>query len=93
MNNIYKLHDIKLICGKNRKIYIKTNKKNSKVLKTKYIRYKGEYIKLKTFTREYNKNNRKISTNHNKKNVIIINNINDIKDKKIRSLFNKTFKI
>jgi hypothetical protein len=92
MNNIYKLYDIKLICGKNRKIFIKTNKKNSKVLKTKYIRYKGEYIKLKTFTREYDKNNRKISTNHNKKNVIIINNINDIKDKKIRSLFNKTFK-
>jgi|UniRef100_A0A6C0LWX2 hypothetical protein len=92
MNNIFKLHSIKLICGKNRNIYIKTNKKTSKLSKTKYIKYKGEYIKLNTFIKEYDKNNKKKGINHGKKNVIIINNINDIKDKKIRDLFNKTFK-
>jgi hypothetical protein len=92
MNNIFKLQDIKLICGKNRKIYKKTNNKNSKLSKTKFIKYKGEYIKLNTFIREYDKNNIKKGINHNKKNVIIINNINDIKDKKLRNLFHKTFK-
>jgi hypothetical protein len=91
MNNIYKLHSTKLICGKNRNIYIKTNKKTSKQSKTKYIKYKGEYIKLNTFIKEYD-NNKKKGINHGKKNVIIINNINDIKDKKVRDLFNKTFK-
>ena len=42
MNNIFKLHSIKLICGKNRNIYIKTNNKTYKLSKTKYIKYKGE---------------------------------------------------
>ena len=92
MNNIFKLHTTKLICGKNRNIYIKTNKKTSKLSKTKYIKYKGEYIKLNTFIKEYDNNNKKKGINHGKKNVIIINNINDIKDKKVRDLFNKTFK-
>ena len=89
MNNIFKLHRTKLICGKNR--YIKINKKTSKLSKTEYIKYKGEYIKLNTFIKEYNKNNKK-GINHGKKNVIIINNIKDIKDKKVRDFFNKTFK-
>ena len=92
MNNIFKLHSIKLICGKNRNIYIKTNNKTSKLSKTKYIKYKGEYIKLNSFTKEFNKNKKKKGINRGKKNVIIINNINDIKDKKVRDLFNKTFK-
>ena len=91
MNNIFKLHSTKLICGKNRNIYIKTNKKTSKLSKTEYIKYKGEYINLNTFIKEYDKNKKK-GINHGKKNVIIINNINDIKDKKVRDLFNKTFK-
>jgi hypothetical protein len=92
MNNIFKLHSIKLICGKNRNIYIKTNKKTSKQSKTEFIKYKGEFIKLNTFIREYDKNNKKKRINYYKKNAIIINNIDDIKDKKIRDLFNKTFK-
>ena len=92
MNNIFKLHSIKLICGKNRNIYIKTNKKTSKQSKTEFIKYKGEYIKLNNFIKEHNKNNKKKGISHGKKNVIIINNIDDIKDKKIRNLFKKTFK-
>ena len=59
MNNIFKLHRTKLICGKNRYIYIKINKKTSKLSKTEYIKYKGEYIKLNTFIKEYYKNNKK----------------------------------
>jgi hypothetical protein len=69
------------------------NKNNTALGKTRYIKYKREFIKLSTFIKEhYNKKTKKHINYEKKPNVAVINNINDIKDKKIRALFKRTFK-
>lgn len=89
----FKLQGNEYICGKNRNIYFKMNKKNTALGKTRYIKYKREFIKLSIFIKEhYNKKTKKYINNEKKPNITIINNINDIKDKKIRALFKRTFK-
>jgi hypothetical protein len=91
--NAFKPQGIEYICGKNRNIYFKMNKNNTALGKTRYIKYKREFIKLSTFIKEhYNKKTKKHINYEKKPNVTIINNINDIKDKKIRALFKRTFK-
>jgi hypothetical protein len=91
--NAFKLQGIEYICGKNRNIYFKMNKNNAALGKTRYIKYKRVYIKLSTFIKEhYNKNTKKYINYEKKPNVAVINNIKDIKDKKIRALFKRTFK-
>jgi hypothetical protein len=91
--NAFKLQGIEYICGKNRNIYFKMNKNNAALGKTRYIKYKRVFIKLSTFIKEhYNKNTKKHINYEKKPNVAVINNINDIKDKKIRALFKRTFK-
>jgi len=91
--NAFKPQGIEYICGKNRNIYFKINKNNTALGKTRYIKYKREFIKLSTFIKEhYNKKTKKHINYEKKPNITIINNINDIKDKKIRALFKRTFK-
>ena len=91
--NAFKLQGNEYICGKNRNIYFKMNKNNTALGKTRYIKYKREFIKLSTYIKEhYNKKTNKLVNYGKKSNVTIINNINDIKDKKIRALFKRTFK-
>ena len=91
--NAFKLQGNEYICGKNRNIYFKMNKNNTALGKTRYIKYKREFIKLSTYIKEhYNKKTKKYINYGKKSNVTIINNINDIKDKKIRALFKRTFK-
>jgi hypothetical protein len=91
--NAFKLQGNEYICGKNRNIYLKMNKNNTALGKTRYIKYKREFIKLSIFIKEhYNKKTKKYINYEKKPNVKIINNINDIKDKKIRALFKRTFK-
>ena len=91
--NAFKPQGIEYICGKNRNIYFKMNKNNTALGKTRYIKYKREFIKLSIFIKEhYNKKTKKYINYEKKPNVTIINNINDIKDKKIRALFKRTFK-
>jgi hypothetical protein len=91
--NVFKLQGIEYICGKNRNIYFKMNKNNAVLGKTRYIKYKRVFIKLSTFIKEhYNKNTKKYINYEKKPNVAVINNINDIKDNKIRALFKRTFK-
>lgn len=91
--NAFKLQGNEYICGKNRNIYFKMNKNNTALGKTRYIKYKREFIKLSIFIKEhYNKKTKKYINYEKKPNVTIINNINDIKDKKIRALFKRTFK-
>jgi hypothetical protein len=91
--NAFKPQGIEYICGKNRNIYFKMNKNNTALGKTRYIKYKREFIKLSTFIKEhYNKKSKKHINYDKKPNITIINNINDIKDKKIRALFKRTFK-
>jgi hypothetical protein len=91
--NAFKLQGIEYICGKNRNIYFKMNKNNAALGKTRYIKYKRVFIKLSTFIKEhYNKKTKKYINYEKKPNVAVINNINDIKDKKIRALFKRTFK-
>jgi len=91
--NAFKPQGIEYICGKNRNIYFKMNKNNTALGKTRYIKYKSEFIKLSTFIKEhYNKKTKKHINYEKKPNITIINNINDIKDKKIRALFKRTFK-
>ena len=91
--NAFKPQGIEYICGKNRNIYFKMNKNNTALGKTRYIKYKREFIKLSTFIKEhYNKKTKKHINYEKKPNVTIINNINDIKDKKIRAFFKRTFK-
>ena len=89
-NIIFKLLSKEYICGRKRNIYIKNNKNSSRITKTKFIKYKGDFVKLTTFLKE-NKD-RKQQTNY-KNNVAIINNINSIKDLKIRKLYKKNAKI
>jgi hypothetical protein len=89
----FKLQGIEYICGKNRNIYFKMNKNNAALGKTRYIKYKREFIKLSTFIKEhYNKKTKKYINYEKKPNVAVINDINNIKDKKIRALFKRTFK-
>ena len=51
-NIIFKLLRKEDICGKNRNIYIKINKNNPRITKTKFIKYKGEFVKLTYFIKE-----------------------------------------
>jgi hypothetical protein len=89
----FKLQGIEYICGKNRNIYFKMNKNNAALGKTRYIKYKRVFIKLSTFIKEhYNKKTKKYINYEKKPNVAVINDINNIKDKKIRALFKRTFK-
>ena len=90
-NIIFKLLSKEDICGKTRNIYIKMNKNSSRITKTKFIKYKGEFVKLTYFIKEHRKN--KKQSNNYKNNIIIINNINDIKDLKIRKHYKKNAKI
>ena len=91
--NAFKLQGNEYICGKNRNVYLKMNKNNTALGKTRYIKYKREFIKLSIFIKEhYNKKTNKLVNYEKKPNITIINNINDIKDKKIRALFKRTFK-
>ena len=94
--NAFKLQGNEHICGKNRNVYLKMNKKNTALGKTRYIKYKREFIKLSTFIKEHYNDKTKKRANYGKKEkagkITIINNIDDIKDKKIRALFKKTFK-
>ena len=91
--NAFKLQGNEYICGKNRNVYFKMNKNNTALGKTRYIKYKREFIKLSTYIKEhYNKKTNKLVNYEKKPNITIINNINDIKDKKIRALFKRTFK-
>ena len=90
-NIIFKLLSKEDICGKKRNIYIKINKNNPRITKTKFIKYKGEFVKLTYFIKEHCKNKKQI--NNYKNNVTIINNINSIKDLKIRKLYKKNAKI
>ena len=91
--NAFKLQGNEYICGKNRNVYLKMNKNNTALGKTRYIKYKREFIKLSIFINEhYNKKTNKLVNYEKKPNITIINNINDIKDKKIRALFKRTFK-
>jgi hypothetical protein len=84
MNNLFKLQGKEKVCNKDRNIFVKINKKTE----TKFIKYKGEYIKLKTYVKNY-KYHKENKNNRNKLNII--NNIKDIKDKKIRDVFNRRF--
>jgi len=89
----FKLQGIEYICGKNRNIYFKMNKNNAALGKTRYIKYKSVFIKLSTFIKEhYNKKTKKYINYEKKPNVAVINDINNIKDKKIRALFKRTKK-
>jgi hypothetical protein len=90
-NIIFKLFSKEHICGKTRNIYIKINKKSSRITKTKFIKYKGDFVKLTTFKKEYYKN--KKQNKKSKNNLFIINNINDIKDLEIKKLYKKNAKI
>ena len=91
--NAFKLQGNEYICGKNRNVYFKMNKNNTALGKTRYIKYKREFIKLSTYIKEhYNKKTNKLVNYEKKPNITIINNINDIKDKKIRALFKRIFK-
>ena len=92
-NIIFKLLRKEDICGKIRNIYIKMNKNSSKITKTKFIKYKGEFVKLTYFIKENCKNKKQANNYKNKNNIIIINNINDIKDLKIKKLYKKNAKI
>jgi len=105
MGDIFKVYrrDKENILGKMRKIYGKVNKKGV-LCKTKYIKYKGEFVKLSAFMNGKKAMNggakkalkmplKKALTRLGKhKRVAVIDNINDIKDKKIRNLYLKTFK-
>jgi hypothetical protein len=105
MGDIFKVYrrNKENILGKMRKIYGKVNKKGV-LCKTKYIKYKGKFVKLSAFM-----NGKKAMKGGAKKalkmplkkpltrlgkhkRVAVIDNINDIKDKKIRNLYLKTFK-
>jgi hypothetical protein len=93
-NIIFKHLSKEHICGKTRNIYIKINKKSPQITKTKFIKYKGDFIKLTTFKKEYYKDKKQNKkSKKSKNNVIIINNINDIKDIKIKKLYKKNAKI
>ena len=92
-NIIFKLLSKEEICGKKRNIYIKMNKNSSRITKTKFIKYKGDFVKLTYFIKEHCKNKKQINNYKNKNNVTIINNINSIKDLKIKKLYKKNAKI
>jgi hypothetical protein len=92
-NLLFKLLNKEHICGKTRNIYIKMNKNNLRITKTRFIKYKGEFIKLTTFKKEYYKDKKKGSNYINKKNATIINNINSLKDLKIKKFYKKNAKI
>jgi hypothetical protein len=89
-NIIFKLLSKEHICGKTRNIYIKMNKNSSRITKTKFIKYKGDFVKLSTFLKEYYKDNKQ---HNNYKNKVTIINVNDIKDVKIKKLYKKNAKI
>ena len=109
MGDIFKVYgkNKENIQGKMRKIYGKMNKKG--VLgKTKYIKYKGYFVKLSAFMKGKNEVNkakkggttkggaksakRSLTRLGKHKRVAVIDNISDIKDKRIRNLYLKTFK-
>jgi hypothetical protein len=89
-NILFKLLSKEHICGKTRNIYIKMNKNSSRITKTKFIKYKGDFVKLSTFLKEYYKDNKQ---HNNYKNKVTIINVNDIKDVKIKKLYKKNAKI
>ena len=111
MDGIFKISGKEDVIGRLRNIYSKM-KKNKTLGKTKYIKRKGEFIRLSIYIKE-NKEiakkgqgkqivakaakaakassaKRSILKKHRK--ITVIDNINDIKDTKIRHLFLKTFK-
>jgi hypothetical protein len=90
-NVMFKLLNKEHIFGKTRNIYIKINKNSSRITKTKFVKYKGEFVKLTHFIKENYKNKKR--SNKYKNNVTIINNINEIKDLNIRKLYKKNAKI
>jgi len=114
MDGIFKIYGKEDVLGRLRNIYSKM-KKDKTLGKTKYIKSKGEFIRLSTYIKENAKDAKKatkaakaakatqsakaakaakakrsILKKHRK--IIVIDNINNIKDTKIRHLFLKTFK-
>jgi len=92
MDKDFKISGREDVLGKKRNIYVKNNKK----AKTKYIKCKGEFIRLSNYIKEKAKpakpaNDTGKIIKINKK-VNVINNISKIKDIKIRNLLVKTFK-
>jgi hypothetical protein len=100
MGDIFKAYgkNKETILGKPMKIYGKVNK-NGVLGKTKYIKYKKVFVKLSAYIKAKTKTNaitntpkRSLTRLGKHKRVAVINNISDIKDKKIRNLYLKTFK-
>ena len=114
MDGIFKISGKEDVIGRLRNIYSKM-KKDKTLGKTKYIKSKGEFIRLSIYIKENKENakdtkkgqgkqivakaakaakassaKRSILKKHRK--ITVIDNINDIKDTKIRHLFLKTFK-
>jgi hypothetical protein len=101
MDKEFKVSGKEDVLGRLRNIYGKMKKrvgKHDKQLlgKTKYIKCKGEFVKLSTYIKEHakavkdaNKAGRMVKIN---KKISVINNVSKIKDKKIRDLLLKTFK-
>jgi hypothetical protein len=96
MDKNFKISGREDVLGKQRNIYVKINKK----AKTKYIKCKGEFIKLSTYIKEKATPTKAANADDNdagkiikiNKKVNVINNISKIKDIKIRNLLVKTFK-
>jgi hypothetical protein len=92
MGDIFKAYgkNKETILGKPMKIYGKVNK-NGVLGKTKYIKYKKEFVKLSAYIKA-NTPKRSLTRLGRHKRVTVIDNISDIKNKKIRNLYLKTFK-
>jgi len=100
MDKEFKVSGKEIVLGRLRNIFAKMKKRLGKQGgaqpgKTKYIKCKGEFVKLSTYIKEHDKVNKADKDGKivkiNKK-ISVINNISKIKDKKIRNLLLKTFK-
>ena len=101
MDKEFKVSGKEIVLGRLRNIFAKMKKKLGKQGgaqpgKTKYIKCKGEFVKLSTYIKEHdkavkdaNKAGRMVKIN---KKISVIDNVSKIKDKKIRNLLLKTFK-
>ena len=100
MDKEFKVSGKENVLGRLRNIFAKMKKRLGKQGeaqpgKTKYIKCKGEFVKLSTYIKEHDKVTKADKDGKivkiNKK-ISVINNISKIKDKKIRNLLLKTFK-
>jgi hypothetical protein len=102
MEKVFKVSGREDVLGRLRNIYVKITKKASVAQqgKTKYIKCKGEFLRLTTYIKEKAKPPAKPANAANaagktvkiSKRVSVINNISKIKDIRTRKLLEKTFK-